>query len=90
LLRDLRNSGAAVVCTLHDLNLASLVCDRMVLLHEGQVYAQGLPEAVITADSLRVVYGVESLVLPHPHSARPVVLLPGLGEAYAATSRNRH
>ncbi|MCS7173862.1 MAG: ABC transporter ATP-binding protein [Armatimonadetes bacterium] len=90
LIRDLRNSGAAVVCTLHDLNLASLVCDRMVLLHEGRVYAQGLPETVLTAESLRAVYGVEPLVLPHPHSARPVVLPPGLREAYAATSRHRH
>jgi len=78
LLRDLRDSGAAVICTLHDLNLASLVSDRMVLLREGRVYAQGLPEEVLTADSLRAVYGVETLVLPHPRSARPVVLPPGL------------
>lgn len=48
--------------TLHDLNTAARFADKMVLLKDGSVYRSGTPEEVITEESIRTAYGVESKV----------------------------
>ncbi|MDQ7842885.1 MAG: heme ABC transporter ATP-binding protein [Armatimonadota bacterium] len=74
LVRELHRGGLTVVAALHDLNLASMFCDRLVLLHEGRVVSVGSPEEVLTADRLRSVYGAEVMVCRHPATGRPLVL----------------
>jgi iron complex transport system ATP-binding protein len=51
--------GRAAVVSLHDLGLAARWCSRLVLMQAGEVVADGPPEAVLTPDRLRAVYGVE-------------------------------
>ncbi len=87
LLVDLRSTGAAVICALHDLNLAALACDRVVLLADGRIHAQGAPHEVITPSTLRAVYGVEVVMVPHPQTHTPVVLPPDLGRGRCAGVR---
>ena len=41
-------NNLAVLAALHDLNLASQYCDRLVLINNGRVHAQGTPSEVIT------------------------------------------
>jgi iron complex transport system ATP-binding protein len=65
----------AVLGVFHDLNLAAATCDRMVALHDGRVVAQGPPAAVVTAELLREVYGVEADVHANAATGRPVVAL---------------
>ena len=62
LLRDLQRGGMTVVSVLHDLNIAALYCDRLVLLHEGRVARVGTPAEVITYPNLTEVYGTEVYV----------------------------
>jgi iron complex transport system ATP-binding protein len=64
-----------VVVTLHDLNLASQYCDRLVLLSDGSVYCQGIPETVINAQTIKDVYGAEVYVYPHPVNKLPATLV---------------
>jgi len=47
------------VVVLHDLNLAARYCDQVVLLDRGQVMAAGDPSAVLTAENLEPVYGID-------------------------------
>lgn len=76
LLRQLtRESPLAVCCVLHDLNLAALYADRIVLLHEGKVVASGTPTEVLTADILGRWYQADLGVNAHPESAVPQVFL---------------
>ena len=49
-----RGLGALVV--LHDLNLAARMCDRILVLHQGQVVAEGKPEEVLNKALLERVY----------------------------------
>lgn len=51
-----------VLVAVHDLNLACRHADRLVVLHEGVVYASGRPSQVLTERMLREVYGVEARV----------------------------
>lgn len=76
LLRRLtRESPLAVCCVLHDLNLAALYADRIVLLHEGKVVASGAPAEVLTAETLGRWYHADLGVNLHPESAVPQVFL---------------
>lgn len=78
LLRRLnRDEGLTVLCVSHDLNLASVYCDRLILLREGLVAADGPPAEVVTADRIRDVYGAAVLVDTDTPSGRPRVTLLG-------------
>ncbi len=74
LLSRLAAKGLALVSITHDLNLAALFFDRLLVLHDGQVVCEGPPEAVLNADLLDRVYGGEVVLDRHPETNRPVVL----------------
>ena len=58
----------------HDLNLASQYCDRLVLLKEGQIFAEGTPAEVLVENTLRAVYEVDVTVHINENTGRPFVL----------------
>ena len=70
-----REDNLAVVITMHDLNLASQYCDRLILINRGQVHAQGTPAEVINAKNIEEVYGAEGCVYAHPVNGLPTILL---------------
>jgi iron complex transport system ATP-binding protein len=67
----------AILIALHDLNLASQYCDRLILLKKGRIFASGTPVEVITEANIQAVYGTWSSVYPHPENKLPVVLVTG-------------
>lgn len=58
--------SGTVISVLHDLNLAARYCDRLVLMHQGQIIADGTPEMVLTEDNISGAYGYKSSVIRHP------------------------
>ena len=56
--RSLAREDRTVMVSLHDLGLASRYCDRLVLLHKGQVAADGTPEEVLDDATMRAVFSV--------------------------------
>ncbi len=73
LLRKLhREGGMTVLAVLHDLNLASAYCDRLVFLREGQVWKDGPTGELITRENLSELYRARLEVVPHPATGRPV------------------
>jgi iron complex transport system ATP-binding protein len=71
LVRSLR---ITTVAALHDLNLAAHYCDRLYVLQEGAVVAEGAPADVLTPALIRAVYGVEADVHIQPGSGKPTVI----------------
>ncbi|RMI09193.1 ABC transporter ATP-binding protein [Cellulomonas triticagri] len=75
LLTDLnRDRGTTVVMVLHDLNLAARYADHLVAMADGRVHAVGDPGDVLTADTVRVVFGLDSQVVEDPLTGRPLML----------------
>ncbi|MEV7152898.1 ABC transporter ATP-binding protein [Streptomyces sp. NPDC093084] len=71
LVRDLADDhGIAVGVVLHDLDQAAAVADRVALLHEGRIVADGPPEDVLTAARLTEVYGIRVDVDTDPLTGR--------------------
>jgi iron complex transport system ATP-binding protein len=68
--------GLTVILVSHDLNLASQYCDRLMLLHHGQIVEVGTPRDILRPDLLESVYGCRVLVDGHPQSGLPRVSLP--------------
>ncbi|MFO1364824.1 MAG: heme ABC transporter ATP-binding protein [Burkholderiales bacterium] len=67
--------GAGVLAVLHDINLAAQYADRVVLLKQGRVLAEGPPEAVFTPQALGDCFNVEATVVAHPRFSRPLVVV---------------
>jgi iron complex transport system ATP-binding protein len=75
LLRELRaEQGTTVLAVLHDLNLASLYCDRLLLLSAGRLAAEGSPIEVLTAPRLAAVYGAPIWCEVHAVTGKPAIL----------------
>lgn len=70
-----RSAGLTVVAVLHDLNLAALYCDRIMVLCEGEVLATGTPETIIRAEILEQAYGIRPTIVVHPQRQVPQILL---------------
>jgi len=70
-----QDQGLTVIAVLHDLNLAALYAQRLLVLSAGRLVADGPPQQVLQADLLRNTYGCGVAVLTHPVTEQPQVLL---------------
>ena len=64
-----------VIIILHDLNLASEYCDRLILMNNGQITKTGIPEEVLNSIDLEEVYKTPVVVEKNPLSNKPFVLI---------------
>ncbi|WP_212375859.1 ATP-binding cassette domain-containing protein [Acetobacter persici] len=75
LARAHAQKGGGVVLVLHDLNWAAACADRIVVVHEGTIHAQGPPEQVLTNKLACHVFGLEEgRVRQHAVSGKPYIL----------------
>jgi len=69
--------GLTVIAAMHDLNLAALYFDRLVLLNGGRVVADGTPAQVLTEGRIREVFSASVSVGQHPTTGVPhIVVMP--------------
>jgi iron complex transport system ATP-binding protein len=73
-----REKNTAGLIAIHDLNVAAQYCTRIIMLKNGQIYAEGTASEVITTDNVREVFGAETTIYPHPENNLPMVL-PNIG-----------
>ncbi|MFG2497389.1 heme ABC transporter ATP-binding protein [Streptomyces sp. NPDC048441] len=71
--RERAAAGDAVVVVLHDLGLAAAYADRVAVLRDGALAAEGPPAGVFTGDLLTEVYRQPVEVFPHPRTGVPLV-----------------
>jgi iron complex transport system ATP-binding protein len=69
-----RRQALTLVVVLHDLNLAGLYCDRLILLHEGRLHRSGPPADVMTEGVIESVYQTAVTVMETPRRGRPIIL----------------
>jgi iron complex transport system ATP-binding protein len=75
LVRQEIERGLGAVVVLHDLNLAARVCDRLLVLQQGSIVAEGTPNEILTEPLLRDVYGTNVSVM---YQGSSPVILPNL------------
>jgi iron complex transport system ATP-binding protein len=65
-----QSSGAAAIVITHDLNLAAEFADEVILLKNGEMFAFGPPEDVMTAANIGGVFNVPVLLDENPASGK--------------------
>jgi iron complex transport system ATP-binding protein len=74
LLTDLnRSRGLTVLAVMHDINLATQYCRRLIFLKDRGIYQDGDTFAACRPEVLEAVYETPVLVQPHPATGRPSV-----------------
>lgn len=67
-----RNIGVIIV--IHDINLASSYCDRIIALHKGELALQEEAGALMDSALLWRLFGVESHIINHPTQPKKVAI----------------
>ena len=86
LVRQLVDEGLTAVAAIHDLQMAARYCDRLVLLSEGRVLAEGTPDEVLTPGAIESAFGVRCAVYPDPVTGTLAISLIGPVEAITSSS----
>ncbi|MFC8379880.1 ABC transporter ATP-binding protein [Streptomyces albidoflavus] len=74
LCAELNREGRTIVAVLHDLNQAARFASHLVVMDRGEVYAQGAPEEVMTAELVQKVFGLACDIAPDPRTGTPMVV----------------
>lgn len=61
----LRQKGMTVIAALHDLDMAALYCDRLLVLSEHRLKHNGSPEQVLSRENIKDVFGVSAVIGPN-------------------------
>lgn len=68
-----------IISIFHDINLASMYCDQLLLLDKGRVVRIGEPHEVVRERDIEEVYHARVSNHPHPELPKPqITLLPGV------------
>lgn len=70
-----RDLGLTAIVVLHDLNLATMLGQRFLLMHQGRIVAMGGADEVLTQNHIQQTYGVPVLTLRHPLTGKPLIVL---------------
>lgn len=71
-----RAAGITTLAALHDLQLAALFCDALVVIDRGRTVRAGAVDAVLTRDLLADVFGVDADVATHPGGRPQLIVHP--------------
>ncbi|ANY66702.1 ABC transporter [Paenibacillus sp. BIHB 4019] len=75
ILSIVKGLGIGILAALHDLTLAAEYCDYLYIIKQGQIYASGTPEEVLTKEMISDVFDVNCEIYKNPVTG-------GLGIAY--------
>lgn len=92
LIRELNEKEhITVMAVLHDINLASRFCSRIVILKDGKVKADGTPGEIINREEMESLYNMKLLVKNNPLIEKPEIIpIRVMDEAQAARPLRVH
>ncbi len=76
ILKKLNATGMTIVFLSHDINLASLICSRILLLDNGTAVALDRPELILKSELIEKVYKLKPYFQNHPITGMPQLILP--------------
>ncbi|OTA18774.1 hypothetical protein Xbed_03023 [Xenorhabdus beddingii] len=74
LCQGLHRQGKILVLVLHDINLALRYASRLVMMKDGQIYAEGVPEEIVTVQNIADVFGLACRIIRDPESNKPLII----------------
>lgn len=88
LARELvEEEGIGILAVVHDLNLAAMSADQVILMRDGRITAQGDIWNTLTPALIQKTFDVDCLIHPHPHLNIPLITTYGKHSKPAGPSR---
>ena len=75
LKNTLKKENLTIISTFHDLNLASIASDRLLLLNKGRIEKIGTPKEVLNEKNLYKTYKAKPILINHPEFNVPQVIM---------------
>ena len=73
----LKKQKLTVFSSIHDLNIASCYCDRIILMKAGKIVDAGTPQEMFVPEKIKLLFGVDTLVTVNSATGRPnIVFIP--------------
>lgn len=69
-----KEKGVTILSVLHDFNLASRYCDKLILMSGGEIFASGKTEDVLTVENIQKVYGINVIIRRDETTGKLMVL----------------
>ena len=63
-----------ILVVLHDLEIAMRFFDRLLVLHEGELVADGAPDGIMTEALLKSVFGINATIGHEPATNQPIII----------------
>jgi len=73
ILKKLNENGSTIITILHDINIASEYCSRIIGIKNGNIFFDGTPEKCITYQNIEALFDCVCLVYTNPISGKPYV-----------------
>lgn len=70
----LKNQGLTVFSSIHDLNIASCYCDKIVLMKAGRIVDIGTPWEVLVPQKVKDLFGVDCQITTNEATGRPNIV----------------
>jgi len=70
----LLNETTTLIGVVHDINIALRFADQLFFLKEGALIENGVPEKIVNAILLKKVFNIDTQVIVHPSTGKPVVI----------------
>ena len=80
IMNILKKQNLTVFSSIHDLNVASCYCDRIVLMKAGKIVDVGTPEEMFVPEKIKYLFGVDTMVTVNAVTKKPnIVFIPSEG-----------
>ena len=70
IMNILKAQNTTVFSSVHDLNIASYYCDKLILMEHGSIMAYGSPREVLTPEWIRKLFHIDAEITTHPVTGR--------------------
>ena len=66
LLKIVKQLDVTVISAIHDLNIAAMYCDRILLMDRGRIIKAGTPEEILTEENILQIFGIHAQITKNP------------------------
>jgi iron complex transport system ATP-binding protein len=71
---SLLNETTTLIGVVHDINIAMRYADELFFLKEGELIKNGAPEKIVDAILIKEVFNIDTQIITHPSSRKPIVI----------------
>jgi iron complex transport system ATP-binding protein len=69
----MKSLNITIFSAIHDMNIATTYCDKLILLNKGNIISIGTPNEVLTKENLNNIFGVEAYLSTNPFTQKLVI-----------------